>query len=302
MSMKYLIALLCVLYINAAVAGVYENNVKKLVDYDELDENDKMLGFLWKDFNIKSSEKIQKVMIFISTEKNFLGKWTGAWGSSTSVAPAYWTMTDDMSKSFTTKTGKIMWELDSATSKIIQREYGGELKWGVWWIDCTVFTIDKIVVFTDAYKGGYPDDKEDVEEKAEKISAGVYKAHIGDSYVYKDLGTEKMLPINWSKFDIPKTETITSIEVTLSTTKDKLGKWQGAFGSSTGLAPDYWIMTKDMSKTLSGTTDSITWEVTAEEAKALQSQNDGQLKFGVWWIDCGTFTIEYCTIKTDAAK
>jgi len=195
MSMKYLIALLCVLYINAAVAGVYENNVKKEVDYDELDENDKMLGFLWKDFNINSSEKIQKVMIFISTEKNFLGKWTGAWGSSTSVAPAYWTMTDDMSRSFTTKTGKIMWELDSATSKIIQREYGGELKWGVWWIDCTVFTIDKIVVFTDAYKGGYPDDKEDEEEKAEKISAGVYKAHIGDSYVYKDLGTEKKLKL-----------------------------------------------------------------------------------------------------------
>lgn len=69
MSMKYLIALLCVLYINAAVAGVYENNVKQLVDYDELDENDKMLGFLWKDFNIKSSEKVVKVIIFISTEK-----------------------------------------------------------------------------------------------------------------------------------------------------------------------------------------------------------------------------------------
>ena len=111
-----------------------------------------------------------------------------------------------------------------------------------------------------------------------------------------------MFAINWSKFDIPKTETITSIEITLSTTKEKLGKWQGAFGSSTNIAPDYWIMTKDMSKTLSGTTDSITWEVTPEEAKALQSQNDGQLKFGVWWIDCGTFTIEYCTIKTDAAK
>ena len=241
-------------------------------------------------------------MIFISTEKNFLGKWTGAWGSSTSVAPAYWTMTDDLSKSFTTKTGKISWELDSKTSNIIQREYGGELKWGVWWIDCTVFTIDKIVVFSDAYKGGYADEVEEPEKKAEKISAGVYKAPVGDHYVYKDLGTEKMLPINWSKFDIPKTETITKVEVTVSTTKDKLGKWQGAFGSSTGLAPDYWIMTKDMSKTLSGTTDSIAWEVTPEEAKALQSQNDGQLKFGVWWIDCGDFTIESCTITTDAAK
>lgn len=302
MSMKYLIAFLCVLYVNSAVAGVYENNLKQEVDYDELDENDKMLGFLWKDFNIPSSEKVKKVMVFISTEKNFLGKWTGAWGSSTSVAPAYWTMTDDLSKSFTTKTGKISWELDSKTSNIIQREYGGELKWGVWWIDCTVFTIDKIVVFSDAYKGGYADEVEEPEKKAEKISAGVYKAPVGDHYVYKDLGTEKMLPINWSKFDIPKTETIKKIEVTVSTTKDKLGKWQGAFGSSTGEAPDYWIMTKDMQATLSGTTDDVTWDVTAAEAKAIQTQTDGQLKFGVWWIDCGTFTIESCTITTDAAK
>ena len=41
--MKYLIAFLCVLYVNSAVAGVYENNLKQEVDYDEIDENDKML-------------------------------------------------------------------------------------------------------------------------------------------------------------------------------------------------------------------------------------------------------------------
>jgi hypothetical protein len=72
-------------------------------------------------------------------------------------------------RSFTNTTGKIIWELNSATSKIIQREYGGELKWGIWWIDCTVFIIDKIVAFTDACKGGYPYDKEDEEEKTEKF-------------------------------------------------------------------------------------------------------------------------------------
>jgi len=299
MYIRYLIGILCVLYINAVVAGVYENFVKKIVNYDELDENDKMIAFLWKDFNINSSEKIQKVIIFISTEKNSLGKWTGVWGSSTSVAPNYSTITEDMSKAFTTKTGKIIWELDSNTSGIIQ--YDGELKWGIWYIDCKVFTIDKIVAITDAYKGGYPDDKDDVEEKAEKISAGVYKAYVGRTYVYSDLGTDKMLPINWSQFDIPKTEIITSIKITLSTTKDKLGVWQGAFGSQTNIAPDYWFITPDMKKILSGTTGSITWKVTPEEAKAIQSQNDGQLKFGVWWIDCGTFTIEACTVITDAA-
>ena len=145
-------------------------------------------------------------------------------------------------------------------------------------------------------------DEEGTKKQAEKISAGVYKATIGDTYVYKELGTDKMLPINWSLFTIPKTETITKITITLSTTAAKLGKWQGAFGSSTGEAPDYWIMTKDMQATLTGTEDDVTWEVSSSEAKAMQSQSNGQLKFGVWWIDCGTFTIEYCTITTDAAK
>ena len=140
------------------------------------------------------------------------------------------------------------------------------------------------------------------EEAKEKIKDGVYKAEIGDTYVYKELGTDKMLPINWSLFKIPKGETIVKIEIELSTTAAKLGKWQGAFGSSTGEAPDYWIMTDDMEASLSGTSDTVTWEVSAAEAKAIQTQTTGQLKFGVWWIDCGTFTIETCTVYTDASE
>ena len=300
--MKYIIGFLClVLTISASVTGAYENLLDEEIDYSLLPDDDKMLGFPWKDFGIKSGEKIVKVSVFISTTKNYLGKWSGAFGTSTTVPPKYWYMTDDMNEAFTTKTGKITWEIYSATSKIIQQGYDGELKWGVWWIDCNDFTIDKIVVFTDAYTGGYEGDDDEGNKKAEKISDGVYKAKIGNTYVYKELGEDKMLPINWSLFDIPKTETITKIEVGLSTTAAKLGKWQGAFGSSTGEAPDYWIMTKDMQQTLSGTEDSVTWEVTSDESKAMKSQTDGQLKFGVWWIDCGTFTIEYCTITTDAA-
>ena len=285
-----------------AVDGVYENLVDEEIDYSLLPDDDKMLGFLWKDFGIPSGEKVQKVMVFISTTKNYLGKWTGAFGTSTTVAPAYWFMTDDMNEAFTTKTASITWEVDTDTQKIIQMAYGGELKWGVWWIDCNDFTIDKIVVFTDAYTGGYDDEDTGKKDKAEKISDGVYKAKVGDTYVYKELGTDKMLPINWSLFDIPSGETIVKIEVGLSTTAAKLGKWQGAFGSSTGEAPDYWIMTDDMEASLSGTEDSVTWEVTAAESKAMKTQKDGQLKFGVWWIDCGTFTIEYCTIYTDASE
>ena len=300
--MKYIYLLICLILANAAVDGVYENLVDEEIDYSLLPDDDKMLGFLWKDFGIPSGEKVQKVMVFISTTKNYLGKWTGAFGTSTTVAPAYWFMTDDMNEAFTTKTASITWEVDTDTQKIIQMAYGGELKWGVWWIDCNDFTIDKIVVFTDAYTGGYDDEDSGKKDKAEKISDGVYKAKVGDTYVYKELGTDKMLPINWSLFDIPSGETIVKIEVGLSTTAAKLGKWQGAFGSSTGEAPDYWIMTDDMEASLSGTEDSVTWEVTAAESKAMKTQKDGQLKFGVWWIDCGTFTIEYCTIYTDASE
>jgi len=301
--MKYIIALLCLYFVTSALPdGVYELKVDEEVDYSLLPDDDKMIGFLWKDFDIPTSEKVQKVMVFISTTKNFIGKWTGAFGSSTTVAPSYWTMTDDMNEAFTTKTGSITWEVDPADSKIIQMAYGGELKWGVWWIDCNDFTIDKIAVFTDKYEGGYEDeDSGKGKGKAEKISDGVYKATIGDTYVYKELGTDKMLPINWSLFTIPKSETITKIEVELSSTDKKLGKWQGAFGSSTGIEPDYWIMTDDMEQTLDGTKDTVVWEVSKDEAKAMQTQTDGQLKFGVWWIDCGTFTIETCTITTDAA-
>ena len=301
--MKYIIALLCLYFVTSALPdGVYELEVDEEVDYSLLPDDDKMIGFLWKDFDIPTSEKVQKVMVFISTTKNFLGKWTGAFGSSTTVEPSYWTMTDDMNIAFTTKSGACTWDVDAADSKIIQMAYGGELKWGVWWIDCNDFTIDKIAVFTDKYEGGYEDeDSGKGKGKAEKISDGVYKATIGDTYVYKELGTDKMLPINWSLFTIPKSETITKIEVEISTDAAKLGKWQGAFGSSTGIEPDYWIMTDDMEQTLDGTKDTVVWEVSKDEAKAMQTQTDGQLKFGVWWIDCGTFTIETCTITTDAA-
>ena len=301
--MKYIIALLCIFFVTSALPdGVYELKVDEEVDYSLLPDDDKMIGFLWKDFEIPSSEKVQKVMVFISTTKNFIGKWTGAFGSSTTVAPSYWTMTDDMNEAFTTKTASITWEVDPADSKIIQMAYGGELKWGVWWIDCNDFTIDKIAVFTDKYDGGYEDeDSGKGKGKAEKVSDGVYKATIGDTYVYKELGTDKMLPINWSLFTIPKGETITKIEVEISTDAAKLGKWQGAFGSSTGIEPDYWIMTDDMEQALDGTKDTVVWEVSKDEAKAMQTQTDGQLKIGVWWIDCGTFTIETCTITTDAA-
>ena len=133
--------------------GKYTKDINKAIVYDELPASDKMLGWKWSDLGAPAGEKVTKVEINLSTSKKQIGKWQGAFGSSTSVAPDYWTQSEDMEQTISGKTGSIVWDVDSATSAIIQTQYGGELKFGVWWIDCNKFTIDSITVYTDAYNG-----------------------------------------------------------------------------------------------------------------------------------------------------
>ena len=134
-------------------SGKYTKDINKAIVYDELPAGDKMLGWKWSDLGVPAGEKVTKVEINLSTSKKQIGKWQGAFGSSTSVAPDYWTQSEDMEQTISGKTGSIVWDVDSATSAIIQTQYGGELKFGVWWIDCNKFTIDSITVYTDAYSG-----------------------------------------------------------------------------------------------------------------------------------------------------
>ena len=133
--------------------GKYTKDINKAIVYDELPASDKMLGWKWSDLGVPAGEKVTKVEINLSTSKKQIGKWQGAFGSSTSGAPDYWTQSEDMEQTISGKTGSIVWDVDSATSAIIQTQYGGELKFGVWWIDCNKFTIDSITVYTDAYNG-----------------------------------------------------------------------------------------------------------------------------------------------------
>ena len=282
-----------------SVPGAYEYIMNEEIDYSILLEDERMIPISWSNFDISFEETIQKVVVFVSTKRNYLGKWSGAFGTSTTVKPEYWTMTDDMAQSFTKKTGAIVWNVDEKTASIIQMLFEGNLKFGVWWFDCNDFLIEKVVVFTSLYKGGYPWE-EPKEEKAKEISPGVYKANVGDAYLYKKLGADKMLPINWSQFDMIKntTHVITRIDVTISTSAEKLGKWQGAFGSSTGQIPEYWLMTEDMEQFFDSKEGTLTWDIDEESAKAIQSQTDGQIKFGVWWVDSQEFVIETCTVYT----
>ena len=61
--------------ISTSVTGI-QNILDEEVDFSFLPEKDKKFGFILKDFNIKNREKIAKIMVFISTTKNYLLKWT----------------------------------------------------------------------------------------------------------------------------------------------------------------------------------------------------------------------------------
>lgn len=129
-------------------SGIYVIKPNKYIVYSELPLDERMIGWAWSEFGIPAGELPTRVEITISSPAD-LGHWQGAFGSSTSVSPSYWTQSEDMQQTFSGKTGTITWDLDSATSSIIQTQYGGELKWGVWWIDCDKFFIDSITVYTN---------------------------------------------------------------------------------------------------------------------------------------------------------
>ncbi len=133
-------------------SGKYELKVNDSYNYGEMAEDARMIGFLYEDFGLteKSTEKIQKVEVKLSTSNGSIGKWQGAFGSSTKVAAdGYWIQSEDMQQTISSNSGTITWTVDSDTADIIQYGYGGELKFGIWWIDCQKFNIDSVTIYTD---------------------------------------------------------------------------------------------------------------------------------------------------------
>ena len=129
-------------------------------------------------------------------------------------------------------------------------------------------------------------------------STGKYETTPDKTIVYDQLpANDMMIGFKWEDLGVGFGETVESIEFNISASGN-IGKWQGAFGSSTSQAPDYWTQSTDMTQTISGSKGTITWEPTASQAKLFNTTN-GELKFGVWWIDCGTFTIDSIVVKTD---
>ena len=290
--------------------GCYTKKVNQDVVYKELPAADKMLGWSYEDLGVKAGEKVQKVEIDISTTADKIGKWQGAFGSSTTVDPDYWTQTEDMQQVIDGDSGTLVWNVDSATSDIIQTQYGGQVKVGFWWIDCNEFTIDEVRVYTDKSSSNPTTTAAVTTTKtnptttaSQSTGNGVYEIKPGQDVVYKDLpAADKMLGWTYEELGVKAGEKVQKVEIDISTTADKIGKWQGAFGSSTTVDPDYWTQTEDMQQVIDGDSGTLVWNVDSATSDIIQTQYGGQVKVGFWWIDCNEFTIDAVRVYTDKSS
>ena len=291
----------------AQSGGYYSKKVNQDVVYKELPTDDKMLGWSYEDLGVKAGEKVQKVEVLISTTADKIGKWQGAFGSSTTVDPGYWTQTDDMEQVIDGDSGTLVWNVDSATSDIIQTQYGGQVKVGFWWIDCNEFTIDEVRVYTDKSSSNPTTTAAVTTTKtnptttaSQSTGNGPYEIKPGQDVVYKDLpADDRMLGWTYEELGVKAGEKVQKVEIDISTTADKIGKWQGAFGSSTTVDPDYWTQTDDMQQVIDGDSGTLVWNVDSATSDIIQTQYGGQVKVGFWWIDCNEFTIDAVRVYTD---
>ena len=294
----------------AQSGGYYSKKVNQDVVYKELPAADKMLGWSYEDLGVKAGEKVQKVEIDISTTADKIGKWQGAFGSSTTVDPDYWTQTEDMQQVIDGDSGTLVWNVDSATSDIIQTQYGGQVKVGFWWIDCNEFTIDEVRVYTDKSSSNPTTTAAVTTTKTNPTTTassstgnGAYEIKPGQDVVYKDLpAADKMLGWTYEELGVKAGEKVQKVEIDISTTADKIGKWQGAFGSSTTVDPDYWTQTEDMQQVIDGDSGTLVWNVDSATSDIIQTQYGGQVKVGFWWIDCNEFTIDAVRVYTDKSS
>ena len=288
--------------------ATYSKNLNQAVDYDKLPSTDRMIGWSWKDLGVKSGDKVTKVAVNITAKSGEIGKWQGAFGSSTSVAPGYWTQSDDMTQTINSKSGTITWDVDAATSSIIQVDYDGQLKFGIWWIDCTQFTIDSIDVYTSngsptvtgaTTRATQATTKTTTASTNGSSSSGAYEKNLNQAVDYDKLpSTDRMIGWAWKDLGVKSGDKVTKVEVNITAKSGEIGKWQGAFGSSTSVAPGYWTQSDDMTQVINSKSGTITWDVDAATSSIIQVDYDGQLKFGIWWIDCTQFTIDSIKVYT----
>ncbi len=129
------------------------------------------------------------------------------------------------------------------------------------------------------------------------ISCGRYQHIENRDIIYSQLGdNQRMLEFYWANFNINnEDEIITQIQIEITTKKTKIGNWQGAFGTTTTIAPFLYI-TENMQQAINDDIGLIIWHVPDNIGRIIKK--DGILKFGIWWIDCDSFHINSIIIET----
>ncbi len=289
-------------------SGVKEIKPNYKFDYSAVDEDERMIGWKWSEFGLGANDKPTKVEVTISANGT-IGKWQGAFGSSTKIQPDYWTITDDMEQTFNGNTATITWNIDSATSDVIQTQYNGEFKFGTWWVDCKQFTVDSVKVYTGDASSTQPVQSSQSTPNTNTTASPVtpsgpasYEVKLNQSVDYTSLPeNDRMIGWEWSKFNIKSGEKPTKVEINISA-NGNIGKWQGAFGSSTKAQPDFWTQTDDMEQTFNSNSATITWNIDSATSDIIQTQYGGELKLGIWWIDCKQFNIDSIKVYTDGTS
>ena len=134
-------------------------------------------------------------------------------------------------------------------------------------------------------------------------SDGAYSLKVGKTYNYDELPEDgRMFGFTYESLGIPAscTDKVKKVEVDISTSNGNIKTWVGAFGSSTTVEADgYWVMSDEMTKSISSNKGTLVWEPDSSTANIIQYGYGGEVKVGFWWIDCGTFTIDEVRVYTD---
>ena len=124
----------------------YHRSMLQPVTFSNLG-NDKMLSWDWADFNISEDETIYLIKVELFSFSSKLGFWRGAIGTTTTEAPDYYYVTEDMSEMFSSNEGAITWNVPEEIGKIIPKGQG-QLKFGIWEIGLNSFYIKSLYVET----------------------------------------------------------------------------------------------------------------------------------------------------------
>ena len=60
----------------------------------------------------------------------------------------------------------------------------------------------------------------------------------------------------------------------------------------------YWYITENMIQTINDKEGIIIWNIPEDLRKNIKYHSEGIFQFGIWWIDCDSFTIRNINIIT----